>query len=145
MKSRFEAFISKYKVDEQTHCWNWTAAYDRQGYGRLKSKCAHRVSYELFIDTIPKGMWVLHKCDNVKCVNPDHLFLGTHQDNVNDKMSKGRYNIGRGAKKLTDAQVRWARNDYNTSDRPVQHYADMFGLSNSTMNYIIRGVSYSNV
>lgn len=81
-------------------CWNWILTKDKVGYGRLKvslgsreewrSSSAHRYSYELFIGEIPHGMNVLHKCDNRACCNPEHLFIGTQQDNMHDMHSKGR-------------------------------------------------------
>lgn len=93
-------FSEKYKVDESTGCWVWNACKDTKGYGLFqmgqrptgsyKASAAHRVSWQIHKGEIPKGMNVLHKCDNPPCVNPDHLFLGTQQDNTNDMIKKGR-------------------------------------------------------
>lgn len=84
---------SKIKVND-AGCWEWTAFRTEQGYGRIqldrKFKGAHRVSYREFCGPIPDGLHVLHRCDNPSCVNPDHLFLGTNDDNVADKVKKGR-------------------------------------------------------
>jgi len=75
-------------------CWVWIAGKFWCGYGCFttpkKTWYSHRLAHETFIGEIPKGMWVLHKCDNRACVNPDHLFLGNNQDNVDDKIAKGR-------------------------------------------------------
>lgn len=75
-------------------CWEWQGNCNNQGYGVLrvnhKMKMAHRHSYEYFKGEIPKGVLVCHTCDNPKCVNPDHLFLGTHYDNNHDRSLKGR-------------------------------------------------------
>jgi len=74
-----------------TGCHEWTSTLNRGGYGKFyyekKQDVAHRVAYELFVGSA-KGRWVLHKCDNRKCVNPDHLFLGNNLDNIQDMDSK---------------------------------------------------------
>ncbi len=96
MRPLLERFNDKYVV-ASSGCWEWTASKHRQGYGRLrlgkkggKTLQAHRVSYELFNGPIPDGVLVCHVCDNPSCVNPTHLFLGTHKDNMTDKYNKGR-------------------------------------------------------
>lgn len=87
--------MEKIRVDENG-CWIWTGRLKDTGYGeinpggRSSPRGAHRISYELFKGEIPKGMYVLHKCDVRCCVNPDHLFIGTAKDNTQDMMSKGR-------------------------------------------------------
>ncbi len=76
-------------------CWEWIGHKDKNGYGRLtyakKDLRAHRFSYEIHnIESIPKGMSVLHSCDNPSCVNPDHLSIGTNYENTQDCIAKGR-------------------------------------------------------
>ncbi len=77
-----------------TGCWEWTAKLSNKGYGVIGDKkkmlTAHRASYELHNGKIPNGLWVRHKCDNRKCVNPNHLELGLPIDNSRDMYARGR-------------------------------------------------------
>lgn len=89
MPQRFWAYTEK-----QGECLIWKGAANKNGYGciRLDGQCitASRKAYELANGEIPHGLFVLHHCDNPLCVNPDHLFIGTHQDNMHDRNEKGR-------------------------------------------------------
>ncbi len=92
----FEDRLLKY-VEKTESCWLWKGVKNEDGYGLLyykkilKNISTHRASWIIHNGEIPEGLCVLHKCDNPSCVNPKHLFLGTNQDNCNDKMLKKRH------------------------------------------------------
>jgi hypothetical protein len=83
------------KVQRGEGCWEWQGANNGKGYGCFGKEgsrpyYAHRFSWELHAGPIPDGLFVLHRCDNRRCVNPEHLFLGTQGDNMRDMIAKGR-------------------------------------------------------
>lgn len=94
LKERFEDKIF-YSPDG---CWYWLGHVCKDGYGQITIRTddnrytskAHRIAYQICKGDIPKGMYVLHSCDNPRCVNPDHLSVGTQKDNIKDMFQKGR-------------------------------------------------------
>lgn len=137
-------------VKKADGCWEWRGAVDGGGYGKLwlpgnKMCSAHRFSYELHVGPIPKGMCVCHTCDNPKCANPAHLWLGTHADNAADRKRKGRNGNQQGENqanaKLTDADVREIRQLPGTS----REVAERFGVEASTVRRVRRGISWTHI
>lgn len=135
-KRRFLAKMEKV----ESGCHEWTAGLSRGGYGKfyfrgVVSYPAHRAAYELYVAPVPKGKHVLHKCDNRKCVNPKHLFLGTHQDNVADMDKKGRRAI---KTKLTysDAEEILRRLAQRYSQQSI---ADEFGVHQTVISKVKLG------
>lgn len=128
------------KVDRRgpDECWPWTA-HSRKGYGLMRVAgvllSAHRWAYERWIGPIPTGLQVCHSCDNPPCQNPAHWFLGTNDDNVADKMAKGR-----APTRLTAAQVGQMRRLYKTGRRQVD-LARSFGVTPSHVSRIVRGIN----
>lgn len=143
IKERFE---EKFEKDEVSGCWNWTASKHKQGYGwfRLNKKMqmAHRISYQLYIGSIKEGLLVCHHCDNPRCVNPGHLFLGTDTDNVQDCVKKGRNRYGdnagekHGLSKLTDEQVSAIRTMWSNGAHGVD-LAKEFSVSQANISLIV--------
>lgn len=88
-----DVFYGKYETDNN-ECMNFTGHLNNNGYGSIRYDgilmVAHRLSYLLAYGDIPKRKNVLHKCDNPKCINPKHLFIGTQKDNMHDMLKKGR-------------------------------------------------------
>lgn len=142
-----------FQVKKTKTCWFWTAATDKNGYGVFRGQVggvvltkAHRFSYSIHTgELIPKGMVICHKCDNPSCVNPEHLFLGTHADNMRDKIAKGRARVPKGQDsvhaKLTEAQARSILLD----PRPYRDIARDYGIAYSTVGSIKQRESWEHV
>ena len=145
-------------INPITKCWEWNGS-KRRGYGRMivgsrtngtrRSASAHRVSYELYHGEIPDGMEVCHTCDNPCCVNPEHLFIGTRQDNVDDRERKGRNITFTGEEqpraKLTKKAVKDARWERAYKGTSFQKLADKYGVSKHTIQNAINGKTWKCV
>ena len=96
-----ERFWEKVSIKESNDCWKWKNYLDKDGYGTFyfnrSSMKAHRFSFALFNTEVMDGLEVCHKCDHPWCVNPDHLYIDTHEVNMNDMKRKGRSRIARGS------------------------------------------------
>lgn len=143
-----EWLLSHMKIDEETDCWEWNGYRDvprksqPRGYGQVgykgKVTRVHRVAYEIFVEEIPVGMQVLHRCDNPPCFNPEHLFLGTQSDNLFDMGRKGRYV---GNRKLTEEDVKKIREDSRTQEKIAADYE----TTRSNIYYIKRRKTWRGV
>ena len=140
-----DLFKSKYRIDE-SGCWIWIAGCV-DGYGRFhidrKPIQAHRASYLLNKGHIPPGLLVCHSCDKPKCVNPEHLFLGSNRENSADMVSKKRQAKGEkhGMHKLTEQQAIAIKASAGTQ----LEVSKRFGVDRSLVGYIRRGVVWSHL
>lgn len=139
-------FWSKVNVSDRTSCWEWTGSFLRSGYGEFsldgKNVTAHRVAYEFMTgEEIPNGMSVCHSCDNPKCVNPSHLWMGTHIENMRDRNEKGRQRAPRGTERpnaiLNEDDVREIRRRYETGRVTQLQMAIEYGVHETTITRIV--------
>lgn len=180
IKNGVKGFISRdpverfwEKVDKTDYCWNWKAGTDGRGYGVFffenKNQKAHRVSFKFAHGKINEGMSICHKCDNPSCVNPDHLFEGTHQENLADCVSKGRNgavtkpwafakgdrhgmrlhpdSVMKGVKhpkaKLSDGDVAYLRS--HKGEKSERAFAKQFGVSHSLIHQVLSVKTWRHV
>lgn len=148
LKERFWAKVDKtLGQGPQGDCWIWTGARFKYGYGSLSRRkdgysystndYAHRISYEIHHGAIPEDKpLVCHKCDNPPCVRPDHLFLGTHADNAEDKVRKGRGLAGN--LHLTREQVREIRQRKQREGLTSKQLGAIYGVYDGTIRRILR-------
>lgn len=131
-------------------CWLWTG-FTSDGYGtigvptgiirQMRIEKAHRVSWILHHGEIPMGLWVLHRCDNPPCVNPSHLFLGNHDDNIADALKKSRFARGKRNGGLFDPeQVIEIRRLHDVEGMDARRLSEIYKANHNTIN----GVIYRN-
>lgn len=151
-KSSEELFWEK--VDRTGDCWIWLGYRNNDGYGRLtinnKQYWAHRISYEMAYGKIEdQSLEVCHSCDNSACVNPDHLHLGTHKENMEEAVLRNRFTKrARGEShpnsKLTESDVRLIREEYNKG-AGINYLARKFGVSKTPISQIVKGKTWRHV
>ena len=143
------------KVNKTGSCWLWTGAHLAHGYGQVRRNklgiLAHRYSWMLRHGPIPDGLNVLHKCDVRACVNPEHLFLGTQKQNVDDMLRKGREShvakapgVRNGNVKLTEADVARMRALYRCG-YTYERLAVEFGVSFAQAGRIVKREAWKHV
>ncbi len=138
------------EVQHLNGCWLLTTSIGSKGYAhrsfRGKGIMAHRASYLAYKGEIPKGMQVCHTCDVRNCVNPDHLFLGTQQDNEDDKKYKGRTPKGEGhySAVLTAELVQRLRKDYTTGDSWMA-LEKQYGINRGVIRCAILGITWKHI
>lgn len=159
LQSEFaDKFLQLVSPEPNTGCWIWAGHYFKSGYGcfakfKFKGRKAHRASWVVHHGEIPDGMYVCHKCDNKYCVNPDHLFLGTAKDNIQDYWRKGKgkapkqeswqkaRGIRHGRSKLSEEQVFFIKTNYASN----KELAKMFGVDASLIYLIRKGKIWRHI
>lgn len=151
-----ERFEDRFIPEPNSGCWLWTGEIDAYGYGsfylakikegsrwRKTRAKAHRLSWALHYSEPPAELEVCHRCDVPACVNPEHLFLGTHAENQRDMVQKNRHSRGerQGSARLTEAAVR----EIMASALTSQSLADRFGVSMASVNDVRRGVTWAHL
>lgn len=143
-------------VAKDGQCWEWTRVRNQHGYGQLRVAgrmvYAHRLAYELGVGQIPDGMHVLHQCDNPRCINPAHLSVGTHSQNMRECSERGRAKIPKpvklgednGASKLREGDVRSIRRLLGKGDTQ-QSIAERFGVTQRTISNIKLGKKWGHL
>lgn len=148
-KNQIKNFLSKFKVSD--NCWIWDGATYSNGYGVFRVGKhlipAHRVSYRLYKGQLEDKLVVMHSCDNVKCVNPQHLSLGTHKDNAADMKAKKRHRFGENHHnhKHSDEKILAIKKEYFQGNMSTVKLEKKYGIDSGYISKILRGIVWGHV
>ena len=148
-KKIVKRFLTKFKKTK--NCWIWEGTMISNGYGHFcvyheHPVLAHRYSWTLFNGKIPKNKYVLHKCNNPKCVNPSHLYIGTQKDNIRDVINNGKFIYGskHPISKLTEIDIPKII-EFSSQGISQRKIASMFKINQTTIWKIIHGLAWPHV
>lgn len=147
----FAKFLIHFFPGKEDDCWEWFGHIMDNGYGRFMVNRIlyrpHIISYAYYNKLEKVDLQVLHECDNKKCVNPNHLFLGTTQNNTQDKVNKGRQAKGEiiGTSKLTDEEVIEIRLKYKTNKYTQRRLAGEYGINQRVIWYIVNNIHWRHL
>ena len=152
-----DRFLSRILFTENPNkCWLWGGSFDKYGYGQFhlnasykkkKTLKATRISYYIHNNIDPLGLCVCHKCDNPKCCNPNHLFLGTNRENIKDRDLKSRQAKGEKAasSKLKESDIKDIREKYMTNGTSWRKLAREYGVHNRTIGKILHSNTWNHI
>ena len=139
-------FLDKININSKSECWNWLSTIDKCGYGvffyrdkEYKRYAAHRISYMIYHrKRLKSTTLVLHKCDNTKCVNPNHLKLGSHKSNVRDRVKKQRSAVGseHGKAKINEIQAMEILAYATEKSYSIRGLSKLYGISRKAIRDI---------
>lgn len=156
-KVKIKFMASSNIPDDKTMCWEWKKGKTGRGYGAFypaikgfqKQIMAHRISYSIFKNNnvlVDKNICICHTCDNPSCVNPDHLFAGSNQDNVNDKVSKRKQARGEMCnKRLTADIVIKIRNEFVPWKVTKKYLAKKYNVSFGTISDLVQNKTWRHI
>jgi len=151
-RNREGLFWSHVDILSDNDCWNWELTVNDGGYGQTTkaefgTSAAHRIAWQYTNGKLDSPIFVLHKCDNPKCCNPKHLYLGTHRDNMDDMVNRNRRKgkgcgAANGRAKLTQEQAEEIREHYKKCKISQEKIAGWYGISQRAVSAIIRNERY---